>query len=176
MTPACLDQSFVNARPGAFRLEDTDCKFPDDDVFVRPDGRVESSCECSPSACMLLSFLFRFGFGGLYLLICNLTHVALIDHAYTCGVYLPSTDHGWKFRYSATCLAPTVKFASSLKTPGYSQFLELDRRIRTFPLPSHLQSPLDESPEGWADDPSLAMQQYGVVCERESSKHLGDIR
>lgn len=113
--------SFVNARPGAFRLEDTDCKFPDDDGFVRPDGQVEYSY------------------------------------------------HGWKFRYSATCLAPTVKFASSLKTPGYSQFLELDRRIRTFPLPSHLQSPLDESPEGWADDPSLAMQQYGVVCERESN-------
>lgn len=82
------------------------------------------------------------------------------------------TDHGWKFRYSAACLAPTVKFASSLKTPGYSQFLELDRRIRAFPLPSHLQSPLDESPEGWADDPSLAMQQYGVVCERESSEHF----
>lgn len=38
-------QSFVNARPGAFRLEDTDCKFPDDDGFVRPDGQVEFSCE-----------------------------------------------------------------------------------------------------------------------------------
>lgn len=113
--------SFVNARPGAIRLEDTDCKFPDDDGFIRPDGQVEYSY------------------------------------------------HGWKFRYSAACLAPTVKFASSLKTPGYSQFLELDRRIRTFPLPNHLQSPLDESPEGWADDPSLAMQQYGVVCERESN-------
>ncbi|KAF9644982.1 hypothetical protein BDM02DRAFT_3102051, partial [Thelephora ganbajun] len=113
--------SFVNARPGAFRLEDTDCKFPDDDGFVRTDGEVEYSY------------------------------------------------HGWKFRYSAACLAPTVKFCSSLRTPGYSQFLELDRRIRTFPLPNHLQSPLDESPEGWADDPSLAMQQYGVVCERESN-------
>ena len=120
----------------------------------------------------------QFGPGFFFcLLICNLAHVILIDPAYACGVYLPcDTDHGWKFRYSAACLAPTVKFCSSLKTPGYSQFLELDRRIRTFPLPSHLQSPLDESPEGWADDPSLAMQQYGVVCERESSKQFGGIR
>ena len=113
---------------------------------------------------------FRFWPGVLFL-ICNSAHVVLIDSAYACGVYLLcDTDHGWKFRYSAACLAPTVKFCSSLKTPGYSQFLELDRRIRTFPLPNHLQSPLDESPEGWADDPSLAMQQYGVVCERESSE------
>lgn len=98
------------------------------------------------------------------------------DPAYICGVYLPyNIDHGWKFRYSVACLAPTVKFCSFLKAPGYSQFLELDRRIRTFPLPHHLQSPLDESPEGWADDPSLAMQQYGVVCERESSEYFGDI-
>ena len=115
--------------------------------------------------------LSQFGLGAFRLLICNLVHAVLNDPADTGGVYLPcDTDHGWKFRYSAACLAPTVKFCSSLKTPGYSQFLELDRRIRTFPLPNHLQSPLDESPEGWADDPSLAMQQYGVVCERESSE------
>lgn len=110
------------------------------------------------------------------LFVCNLARAVLTDPAYAHGVSLPcDIDHGWKFRYSAACLAPTVKFCSSLKTPGYSQFLELDRRIRTFPLPNHLQSPLDESPEGWADDPSLAMQQYGVVCERESSEQFGNI-
>ena len=110
------------------------------------------------------------------LLIYNLAYVTLTDPACTCGVCLPcDTDHGWKFRYSATCLAPTVRFCNSLKMPSYSQFLELDQRIRSFPLPNHLQSPLDESLGGWADDPSLAMQQYGVVCERELSECFRDI-
>ena len=74
-------QSFVNARPGAFRLEDTDCKFPDDDGFARPDGQVEFSCECFslPSSASGLS---RFGFGPVCLLICNPLHVVLIPVAF----------------------------------------------------------------------------------------------
>ena len=47
MTLSCLDQSFANARPAAFYLDDTDCKFPDDEGFVRSDGQVEHSCEYS---------------------------------------------------------------------------------------------------------------------------------
>ena len=150
-------------------MEDSDCKFPDDDGFVRPDGKVEYTCECFLSSGCRSSP--QFGLEVFCLLVCTLVCAILND--LPCDV-----DQGWKFRYSVACLTPTVNFCSSLKKkkPGYSQLLQLDRKIRTFPLPKHLQSPLDESPEGWADNPPLAMQQYGAVCERESSEQFGDIR
>lgn len=86
----------------------------------------------------------------------------------------PNKDYGWKFRFAATCLSQTVRYCMAHKTPNYSTFLELDRRIRTFPVPTHLISPMNESGRGWPSDPAHAMQQYSVVVERESSMFFGD--
>ncbi|KDQ61553.1 hypothetical protein JAAARDRAFT_704939 [Jaapia argillacea MUCL 33604] len=79
--------------------------------------------------------------------------------------------HAWKFRYSATCLSISVTQAFSTKVPTYAALLELDKKIRTFPVPLHLQSPVQgpEAGRAWSPDPTRAMQQYCVVCERESN-------
>ena len=80
--------------------------------------------------------------------------------------------HAWKFRYSACCLSITIQHIFSTNVPRYAVVLELDKKIRKFPLPSHLQSPLESSEIGraWSLEASRAMQQYCAVCERESSE------
>ncbi|KAH7914825.1 fungal-specific transcription factor domain-containing protein [Hygrophoropsis aurantiaca] len=77
--------------------------------------------------------------------------------------------HLWKFRYSASCLSISVQHVFSTRTQNYSVLLELDRKIRKFMLPTHLQSPIQVSEPGraWSVDPTRAMQQYCALCERE---------
>ncbi|KAF8269849.1 hypothetical protein EI94DRAFT_1573121, partial [Lactarius quietus] len=88
---------------------------------------------------------------------------------------MPSGDpghgfHAWKFRYSAVCLSTSVQLAFSVHRTSYSSLLELDKRIRSFPLPAHLLSPVHETGgRDWDADPSCAMQQFFPVCERESN-------
>lgn len=78
--------------------------------------------------------------------------------------------HAWKFRYSAVCLSISVQRAFSVHRASYSSLLELDKRIRSFPLPAHLLSPVHETGgRDWDADPSCAMQQFFPVCERESN-------
>ena len=80
-----------------------------------------------------------------------------------------------------------VQMFCRMSYPG-CQILQFSQETRLFQTPStgqgdpnipaanHLQSPLDESAEGWADDPSLEMQQYDIVYRRESSEQFGCIR
>lgn len=88
---------------------------------------------------------------------------------------LPSGDlghgfHAWKFRYSAVFLSISVQLAFSVHRTSYSSLLELDKRIRSFPLPAHLLSPVHETGgRDWDANPSCAMQQFFPVCERESN-------
>ncbi|TFK32802.1 fungal-specific transcription factor domain-containing protein [Crucibulum laeve] len=79
--------------------------------------------------------------------------------------------HAWKFRYAATCLIASAQHVFSTKTPPYSALLDIDKRIRKFPMPSHLRSPVRVSEAGrsWSTDPSRAMQQYCALCLRESN-------
>ncbi|KAI0305891.1 fungal-specific transcription factor domain-containing protein [Multifurca ochricompacta] len=78
--------------------------------------------------------------------------------------------HSWKFRYSAACLSVSVQRAFSVHQASYSSLLELDKRIRSFPLPAHLFSPAHEAGgRDWDTNPNLAMQQFFPVCERESN-------
>ncbi|EGN96533.1 hypothetical protein SERLA73DRAFT_93018 [Serpula lacrymans var. lacrymans S7.3] len=79
--------------------------------------------------------------------------------------------HAWKFRYSAFCLSISVQHVFSARVPSYSTVLELDRNIRKFPLPNHLQSPMQVSEAGraWSSERTRAMQQYCALCVRESN-------
>ncbi|THU99159.1 hypothetical protein K435DRAFT_828264 [Dendrothele bispora CBS 962.96] len=78
--------------------------------------------------------------------------------------------HAWKYRYSASCLSISVQYFFSARRQSYAAVLDLDAKIRKFPIVSHLQSPVAASEAGrsWSPDPVKAMQQYCVVCERES--------
>jgi hypothetical protein len=133
----------VNGRPPSLQIQHTDCRFPDDlDPSIKPSGDLELGCEFISSA------LKRHSMDMLYI------------------------GHAWKFRYSASCLSISVQQVFSTRVPNYTALLELDKKIRKFPLPSHLQSPVQasESDKVWLSDPARAMQQYCVVCERESSE------
>ena len=89
------------------------------------------------------------------------------------GVTLMTTvfeDHAWKFRYSAACLWPTVRTALA-EVVSYQTIMDLDHKIRTFPIPLELQPPL-QGYQGrtWSTDPASAMQQFCFIVERELSE------
>ncbi|KAH9967272.1 fungal-specific transcription factor domain-containing protein [Russula dissimulans] len=78
--------------------------------------------------------------------------------------------HSWKFRYSAVCLSVSVQRAFSVHQESYASLLELDKRIRSFPLPTHVSSPAYETGRrDWDTNSSNAMQQYMAACSRESN-------
>ncbi|KAI0320858.1 fungal-specific transcription factor domain-containing protein [Amylostereum chailletii] len=76
--------------------------------------------------------------------------------------------HTWKFHYAATCLSPSVQRAFAVRPPNYTSLIELDKRIRAFPLPEHLR-PGTETGHGWNTSSSEAMKQFCAVCMRESN-------
>ncbi|KAI0272482.1 hypothetical protein BC834DRAFT_966502 [Gloeopeniophorella convolvens] len=78
--------------------------------------------------------------------------------------------HSWKFRYSAVCLSVSVQRAFAVHRASYASLLELDKRIRSFPSPAHLLSPAHEvGSRDWDANPTSAMQQFFLVCEREAN-------
>ncbi|KAF8920617.1 fungal-specific transcription factor domain-containing protein [Mucidula mucida] len=79
--------------------------------------------------------------------------------------------HAWKLRYSASCLSISIQHIFTTRVPSYKALLDLDKKIRKFPVAPHLQSPIEASEAGraWSADRLHAMQQYCVVCERESN-------
>ncbi len=77
----------------------------------------------------------------------------------------------WKFHYSAACLSVSIQRTFSVRRESYSSILELDKRIRSFPIPSHLRSPVfGFEGRDWDPIPSRALQQFFVPCDRESSE------
>ncbi|KAF8582790.1 hypothetical protein K439DRAFT_131977 [Ramaria rubella] len=47
----------------------------------------------------------------------------------------------WKYRYTKECLYPVMDEAFGAKPPSYNTILRLDRKLREFPIPSHLLYP-----------------------------------
>jgi hypothetical protein len=82
-----------------------------------------------------------------------------------------SSVHSWKAHYSAACLSVAVQRTSSVHRMSYSSLLELDERIRSFPLPSYLHSPMHGGRD-WDATPSRALQQFFAGNQRESSESL----
>lgn len=92
--------------------------------------------------------------------------MSLQPHIFGLGL----TDPAWKFRYAAACLWPTLTLATA-DAASYEDAMALDRKIRTFPVPARLQVALQSSEVwSWSSDPSKAVQQFSVVCDRELSK------
>ncbi|KAH6916233.1 fungal-specific transcription factor domain-containing protein, partial [Coprinopsis sp. MPI-PUGE-AT-0042] len=80
--------------------------------------------------------------------------------------------HAWKLRYAANIMTASSYHVFNPRTPPYESLLDLDKKIRAFPLPAHLRSPMGRNPEGgraWSPDPSKALQQYTALCTRESN-------
>lgn len=134
----------MNGRPSALCIRYTDCRFPNDlDPPIQPSGSTDWGCEC----------------------MCRRLPSGTHSRHSTIG-------HAWKFRYSASCLSISLQHIFRTRVPAYSAVLNLDKKIREFPLPPHLQSPIQSSEprRDWSEDTPRAMQQYCAVCQRESSK------
>ena len=140
-------QCILYGRPPVFDLAHSDCRFPRDlEPHVLPSGNSELGCE---HTAFLESTVFR-----------SLTFCFSFDLV-----------HSWLFHYIAACLSVSVQRTHSVHRASYSSFLDLDKRIRSFPLPSHLHSPVYGTERGdWDATPSRAMQQYFAPCSIESSE------
>ncbi|KAI0078657.1 hypothetical protein K474DRAFT_862934 [Panus rudis PR-1116 ss-1] len=80
--------------------------------------------------------------------------------------------HAWNFRYAAALLPPSLKIALRPAVISYESLLDLDKRIRAFPIPEHLQLDLQShSPRGrpWSSHPIVATRQCNVLFVRESN-------
>lgn len=80
-------------------------------------------------------------------------------------------DTYWKYRHAAACLWPTIKLVGA-EAASYEETMALDRKIRTFPVPAHLQATLQGSEVWqWSADSPHAIQQYCIVCDKELSEY-----
>ncbi|TFK17318.1 hypothetical protein FA15DRAFT_337891, partial [Coprinopsis marcescibilis] len=53
--------------------------------------------------------------------------------------------HAWKLRYAANVITASSFHVFNPRTPPYEALLDLDKKIRAFPLPAHLRSPVRNS-------------------------------
>jgi hypothetical protein len=143
-----LLQCILYGRPPVLDLAHSDCRFPRDlEPHVLPSGTSELGCEHS---LFLQSVVFQVQVSHLFLF------------------YLV---HSWMHHYIAACLSVSVQRTHSVHRASYSSFIELDKRIRSFPLPSHLHSPVyGTERRDWDVTPSRAMRQYFVPSSVESSE------
>ncbi|KAI0041617.1 hypothetical protein FA95DRAFT_1598877 [Auriscalpium vulgare] len=74
----------------------------------------------------------------------------------------------WKLRFSAACTSIAVQLAFTVQPLDYMCLLDLDKRIRTFPIPSHLRRPKQDAQKTLNQDISRVMQQGAVVSLRET--------
>jgi hypothetical protein len=137
-------QSVIHGRPPTLNLAHSDCRFPRDlDPYQLPSGNSELGCKQLRLARPVCQVLTR----------------------------ISSSVHAWKFRYAAVCLSASVQRTFSVHWESYSSLLELDKRIRSFPLPAHLCQGHETGRRDWDANPSHAMQQFYAVCNRESSEY-----
>jgi len=85
--------------------------------------------------------------------------------------------HAWFLRYTTACASVASQRVFSTEPLSYQSLLELDIRIRSYPVPSYLQPPSKdpENKESWPKDSVLAMQQFGTSWVRDLSKFIEPI-
>lgn len=88
-------------------------------------------------------------------------------------IFIP-TVHAWKHRFTSECMSVVHDQAFGAKTPTYATVLQLDRKLRAFPVPPNLQvagfgnsSPSESRHQ---ESVSLILQRHIVLALREMSK------
>ena len=134
-------KAIVNGRPGCLTIDHTDCKLPDDlYAYKNTRGQLESGCE--------------------------FPYTMIVCHPFT-NCY---EDQNWRTQYCITCLTVSADHVFAIKTPPYSELLEIDKRLRGIIPPEHLWTPANpKSPYGWPDDTKLACEQACARFMKESS-------
>ncbi|KAF9078131.1 fungal-specific transcription factor domain-containing protein [Rhodocollybia butyracea] len=81
--------------------------------------------------------------------------------------------HAWKHRFVSECMNLLQDQAFGAKTPTYTTVLQLDRKLRAFPVPSILQvagfGSSEPMPPGFQDSTMLTLQRHIVLAIREMS-------
>lgn len=73
---------------------------------------------------------------------------------------LPIEFGNWSSQFTMECLAPVIEVAQAAKPPNYQTILELDRKIREFPMPVFPDpTHFDHAPRG--------MRNFGRSCYKE---------
>ena len=140
--------SIICGRPPSLNINYTDCRFPEDRSDIRnAKGEREMGCK------LLREYLVPAPF-----------------------LTAPISVDAYKYRFAAFILAPVLNNVFGVRQMDYSALLELDIRLRKLPPPSWLLAPIrgkGEPVDGrvWNPNSTQAMQQYCVVCTRESSKY-----
>jgi len=73
--------------------------------------------------------------------------------------------HAWTFRYTVACLPMTLKQAFSPHSVSYDALIQIDRKVRIYPVPAHLQVPAHGAP--FSSHLGTAMQQLNCLDLRE---------
>lgn len=101
-------------------------------------------------------------------------------YTYECSsrLNLPLAVDTWKHHFSAECMSVVHDQAFGAKTPGYQTILQLDRKLRAFPVPPVLQvagfGNSDPNANHLAvDSLGLIMQRHIVLAIREMSEFSG---
>ncbi|KAF9048213.1 hypothetical protein BDZ89DRAFT_1057787 [Hymenopellis radicata] len=79
--------------------------------------------------------------------------------------------HAWKHRFSSECMNLLHDQAFGAKTPTYATILQLDRKLRAFPVPPVLQvagfGSSEPRPGGFPETIMLTLQRHIVLAIRE---------
>ncbi|PCH44398.1 hypothetical protein WOLCODRAFT_76356 [Wolfiporia cocos MD-104 SS10] len=81
------------------------------------------------------------------------------------------TFHWWKHKFTSECMNSVYDQAFGAKTPTYSTVLQLDRKLRNFPVPPLLQIAgfgMDARVGNYTDSVPLILQRHTVLAIRES--------
>jgi hypothetical protein len=81
--------------------------------------------------------------------------------------------HAWKHRFCSECMILFQDQAFGAKTPTYATVLQLDRKMRAFPVPPILQvagfGSSEPRPGGFPETIMLTLQRHIVLAIREMS-------
>ena len=84
-----------------------------------------------------------------------------------------SLDHAWKHAFTSECMNLLHDQAFSAKTPSYATVLQLDRKMRAFPVPPVLQvagfGSSDPRANSYPETVMLMLQRHVVLAIREAS-------
>jgi len=91
----------------------------------------------------------------------------------------PLLVNAWKHKFSLECMTLLHDQAFGAKMPTYATIIQLDRKLRAFPVPPVLQVAGFGSSEprqgGYPDSVALTLQRHIVLAIREMSRFLSYI-
>lgn len=101
-------------------------------------------------------------------------HVSTPVYSFS-SIYPIYLVHSWKHRFTSECMNLLHDQAFGARTPSYATVLQLDRKMRAFPVPPILQvagfGSTESRPGGYPESIMLTMQRHIVLAIRESSEY-----